>query len=117
MSSTVLNNTIITPGASIDGEYLNNGQPWANVQEYLEYKDNEFATIPVPKTIFVDGYGEMWNKGTQSERVFVKKEISVVDSLDSVDPNAALSAKQGKVLSDIIGDVNTVLESLLGNNA
>lgn len=45
------------------------------------------------------------------------KEISVVDSLDSVDPNAALSAKQGKILADIIGDVNTVLESLLGNNA
>ena len=73
MSSTVLNNTIITPGASIDGEYLNNGQPWASVQAYLDYKDNEFAIIPVPKTIFVAGHGEMWNKGTQSERVFIDK--------------------------------------------
>lgn len=74
MSNTVLNNQIITPGANIDGEYMNNSQPWASVQAYLDYKDNEYATIPVPKTIFVDGYGEMWNNGTSSSRIFKVKE-------------------------------------------
>ena len=46
--------------------------------------------------------------------VFTDTVTTVVDNLNSTSTTSALSAKQGKVLNDLIGDIGTALDLING---
>lgn len=80
--------------------------PWASVEEFLQTMDSNFSTVRKGTTIYVNINGtptEMWNPTNARSFVEKAKNIDVVDNLTSSSATSALSAKQGKVLNDLIG--------------
>lgn len=133
MSYTTLVKRIKTPGANPDVDYDNDGQEWESVQAYLDYMDGEGAEIPLKKTLVITPQNgqrcEVWNP--VSARTFVPKVMEHTHSYDdlqdkptipvaiTIDANPTQdsnnAARSGSVyeLQAQIGDINTILESVV----
>lgn len=78
-----LSQGLLTPTASVDAEYMNGDQPWSSADEYIEFKDSQFAVIAKNKTILVkqtDGrVTEMWNPN--DARTFILKQTCLTQDM------------------------------------
>lgn len=84
-----LSQGILVPAPNVDAEYMNGDQPWESINEYLSYKDSQYATIFRNKTILVrqsDGTAkEMCNSNTDSARTFILKISNDTYTKDEID--------------------------------
>lgn len=60
------------------------------------------------------GFKSKYSGRQLEEKLDSIKNINVVDALDSEDGGAALSANQGRVLAERIGDIDSILDSING---
>lgn len=88
-----LSQGLLTPTAHVDAEYMNGDQAWENVDEYISYKNTQYARIFKNKTILVkqsDGsVAEMWNPN--SANIFIVKNTQNGEVFPTSDGYAILS--------------------------